>query len=109
MKQNSKQKVLHKHKNNNNISSNNNNNKKQKQKEKLKETPKSVKTEVIPFIPKQGLHPSYTGLYRNKGLSGYLLTYLLLTRFMDECRDKEVIIIKVLVYEFIFIVLSVNL
>ena len=86
-----------------------NKNKKTRQKEKLKKNPKSFKTEVIQFIPKQGLHPSYTGLYRNKALPGYLLTYLLLTRFMNECRGKEVIMIKVLVYEFKFIVLSVNL
>ena len=31
--------------------------------------PKSVKTEVIPFIPKQDLHPSDICLYRNKAMS----------------------------------------
>ena len=30
---------------------------------------KSVKTEVIPFIPKQDFHPSDICLYRNKAVS----------------------------------------
>ena len=38
-------------------------------KQKKTKKTKSVKTEVIPFIPKQDLHPSDICLYRNKAMS----------------------------------------
>ena len=37
----------------------------------------SVKTEVIPFIPKQDLHPRDVYLYRNKALSDTELYFLI--------------------------------
>ena len=83
---------------------------------------KSVQTEVIPFIPKQDLHPSDIWLYCNKALSdigdteshslitnvykpqkkfdfpedeGSFRFQILLNWFIDEYRGKEVPINKV--------------
>ena len=45
---------------------------KQKSKQKVldkQKTPRNIKTEIIPFIPKQDLNPSDACLYCNKALS----------------------------------------